>query len=83
MCFALGPSQIVNTSAFLSQSIQRERENWDNYNRITIILFNRVVSARNGGHFLLGKNSYGRITSTRTSKEKWLQEYIIKFKGEK
>lgn len=53
--FAPGPSQMEIASAFLSQFLKRERE---------------TVSARNGGHLILRENSYGRITSTKISKEK-------------
>lgn len=62
--FSLGPSQMVITSAFLSQ----ERECV-------------CVNARNGRHLILRKKLYCRITSMRTSKEKQLQEFIIKFEG--
>lgn len=56
------------TSTFLSHESKRKRER-------------EIISARNGGHLILRESSYDRITSTRTSKEKQLQEYIIKFEG--
>lgn len=36
---------MVITNAFLSQSIKKERENWDNCNRITFFL-NRVETCK-------------------------------------